>query len=135
MRVLIDTNLLLDVLLDRAHLADDSQAVIDWCEANPGCGFLAWHTLANLHYIGARAGNAAAVHDFLQALLRHMEVCPCGTAEAHVALALPVRDFEDALQVAAGQATGVDYIVTRNVKDFRRSPVPALSPEAFLKRT
>lgn len=134
MRALIDTNLLLDVLLDRKGLADDSQAVLDWCEANPGCGFLAWHTLANLHYIGARTEGAAIVHDFLKALLRYMEVCPCATSEARMALALPLRDFEDALQAAVAQSAAVDCIVTRNVKDFRRSPVPALSPEAFLKR-
>ncbi len=134
MRALIDTNLLLDVLLDREDLADDSQSVLDWCEANPGCGYLAWHTLANLHYIGAKTEGAATIHDFLVALLRYMEVCPCATGEARLALALPLGDFEDALQAAAAQSAAVDFIVTRNVKDFRRSPIPALSPETFLKR-
>jgi hypothetical protein len=44
----------------------------------------------------------------------------------------PLRDFELALQVAAGQAAGVDWIITRNEADFQKSPIPALSPEQAL---
>lgn len=46
---------------------------------------------------------------------------------------MPMRDFEDALQVAAAMACGAQFIVTRNERDFKASPVPALSPEAFLR--
>ncbi|MBA2351835.1 MAG: PIN domain-containing protein, partial [Burkholderiales bacterium] len=62
-------------------------------------------------------------------------VAPVATADARRALTLPVSNIEDAFQVASALAWGADTIVTRNVSDFRRSPVRALSPAAFLKQT
>jgi len=47
---------------------------------------------------------------------------------------LPLTDFEDSLQVAAALSCGAQFIITRNERDFRKSPVPALSPDSFLRR-
>jgi len=70
---------------------------------------------------------------FLERLLRLVEVAPGATADARRALNLPLPDVEDAFQAAAALAWHADVIVTRNVTDYRRSPVRALSPAAFLK--
>lgn len=64
-----------------------------------------------------------------------VEVAPVGTADARRALSLPMAKVEDAFQAAAALAWEADCIVTRNTSDYRHSPVPALSPAAFLRRT
>ena len=57
-----------------------------------------------------------------------------GTADALAAFELPMADFEDALQAASAMACGAQVIVTRNERDFKASPVPAMNPDAFLRK-
>lgn len=132
MKVLVDTNILLDVLLEREGFVDESQAVLDWCEAHPGEGRIAWHTLANLYYIGLKTAGKKEAERIVDEILDVFEVCPADSLAARTARALPIIDFEDALQVAAGQKARVGRIVTRNKKDFRRSPIPAVTPKECL---
>ncbi|MGC9451127.1 MAG: type II toxin-antitoxin system VapC family toxin [Oceanipulchritudo sp.] len=133
MKALVDTNIFLDVFLDREGLADGSQAVLDFMEAHPGEGWIAWHTFANLYYIGAKLAGRRRTLQEIDAILDVFEVCPAGTAEAKAARLLRIPDFEDALQIAAAQSAGAERIITRNTRDFASSPVPAVSPEAFLR--
>lgn len=130
--ILIDTNILLDVLLERDGLVDESQAVLDWCEQHPGESWIACHTLANLYYIGLKTAGKKEAERFVDEVLDVFEVCPADTLTARTARALPIPDFEDALQVAAAQKARLERIVTRNKKDFRRSPIPAVTPKEFL---
>ena len=130
MKVLVDCDVLLDVATGRVPHFTDSKAVLDWCEQHPGCGFAAWHTVANLYYVMRK--ESAVARQFIQDLVAFVEVIPAGTAEVKHALALPMSDFEDALQAAAAVHVGVDFIVTRNVADYGSSPVPAILPAEFL---
>lgn len=134
MKLLIDTNLFLDVLFDRESLGDESERVLSWCEASAEGGWIAWHTLANLYYIGMKAVGMDGVEPFIEELLQKYEVCPCDTHTARMAWSYRMKDFEDGLQCAAAVAGGVDYIVTRNTRDFKNAPISVLSPKAFLKK-
>lgn len=134
MKVLVDTNIFLDVLLDRKGLASESQAVLDWCESHPGAGWIAWHTLANLYYIGTRQTNPKEAGLFVDEILAVFEVCTADSATARNARTLNMTDFEDAIQAAAAQKAGLDLIVTRNTRDFRNSPIAALDPVQFLEK-
>jgi predicted nucleic acid-binding protein len=127
MKILIDTDILLDVALDRAPFAAASGQILDWAENHPGSACVAWHTLANVAYLVK--GNPRA---FLRELLSFVMVPNTLTDVARQALELPIADLEDAFQAAAAQAFGADHIVTRNVKDYRRSPISAMAPEQFL---
>jgi predicted nucleic acid-binding protein len=129
MRILIDTNLLLDVALGREPFADDSAEVLEFCQRNPGTAAVAWHTVSNLAYM--LKGDARA---FLADLLGFMEVASGSTSSVRNALAMKTPDLEDALQAAAAIAFEADYVITRNAKDFRTLPVQALNPGAFLRR-
>ncbi|MCB1124015.1 MAG: PIN domain-containing protein [Verrucomicrobiae bacterium] len=133
MKVLVDTNLFLDVLFERDGLADDSQAVLDWCGENRGNAYIAWHTVANLYYIGTKSVGKTEVMPYLDAILSVFEVSPVDSHAARTARSLNLSDFEDALQAAAALTAEADFIVTRNQKDFRNSPVKAITPSAFLK--
>lgn len=129
MKILIDTDILLDVALRRAGFFADSAAVLSWAEANPGQAAVAWHSLSNIAYLVKPDSRT-----FISDLLEFVEIAPVSTSDMHTALGLPMKDLEDAMQVAAALSFGARHLVTRNLPDYRRSPVPALAPQTFLKR-
>ena len=98
-----------------------------WVQAG-GAAAVAWHSLTNCAYM-LKGGRP-----FLRKLLKLVEVATVGTTDAHRALTLPMSDVEDAFQSAAALAWSADFIITRNLPDYRRSPVPAISPSEFLKK-
>jgi predicted nucleic acid-binding protein len=127
MRVLIDTDVLLDVVLAREPHLPASLAVLEWAEKG-GRAAVAWHSLANCSYL-LKGGRG-----FLNDLLDLVEVAPVGSQDAKIAMGLPMKDLEDAFQAASALAWKADFIITRNLPDYRHSPVPAVSPAAFMKR-
>ncbi len=127
MRVLIDLDVLLDIPLAREPHLEASAAVLRWAETG-GDAVVSWHSLTNCSYL-LKGGRT-----FLKNLLQIAEVAPVSTGDAINALRLPMADVEDAFQAAAAQASKADFIITRNVRDFRNSPVPAITPADFLKR-
>ena len=96
MKVLLDTDILLDVALRRPGFFEDSAAVLSWAEANPGEAAVAWHSLANLFYLVRLDGRK-----FIRELLEFVEVAPVGTEEMRAALGFPMKDLEDAMQASA----------------------------------
>jgi predicted nucleic acid-binding protein len=127
MKLLIDTDVLLDVALGREPHVRASAGVLKWVEAG-GKAAVASHSIANCAYLLKNA------RPFLRGLLQLVDVAPVGKHESQRALDLPMTDLEDALQVAAAESWGADLVVTRNLRDYRRSPVKAISPDEFLKK-
>jgi hypothetical protein len=128
-RILIDTDVVLDVALGREPWLAASGEAVAWAVDHPGSAAVAWHTVANIAYLAPGAARS-----FLGDLLLSVDVAPCSTRHALEALAFPMGDLEDALQAAAALAFGADLIVTRNLSDFRGSPVPAIAPSEFATR-
>lgn len=132
MRILVDCDVLLDVATGRTPFVTDSRKVLDWCESNPGKGFIAWHTVANVYYLCRKDSDSQTAKQFLHDLVVIVDVVETGTAQVKHALVLSMKDFEDAMQSAAAVCAGVDYIVTRNIKHYRTAPIPAITPTDFL---
>jgi predicted nucleic acid-binding protein len=133
-RALFDTNVLLDIALARPEFAAPSMAAYEGA-VSAGCSALiAPHSLATFYYLIRQShGNKralAAVAD----LLMTGEMATFDKDSAAVALELGFSDFEDAMIASCAQSAGAECIVTRNVSDFRNSPITACSPEAFLER-
>ena len=134
MRVFLDTNILVDVLLNRPRFVADSEAVILRCE-NLGAEMLvAWHGLATAYYLLKRGRSEAEALVEVDKILHWAQVADATDAAARRARTLDFDDFEDALQSVAAEASGADFIVTRNPNDFLRSPVSAITPQEFLRR-
>jgi predicted nucleic acid-binding protein len=132
MKVLLDTNVILDVLLERQPHLRFSQALWAAIEMGAGKGLLAAHALTTIHYLVAqRYGKAHAMHTVV-ALVRVFTVATVDQSVVAEALILPSVDFEDAVTAAAARAAGCDFIATRDPKGFRGSPVRALKPEAIV---
>ncbi|MCU0647527.1 MAG: PIN domain-containing protein [Gemmatimonadaceae bacterium] len=134
MIVLVDTDVLIDLALDRAPFAADAAALLDRLERGPTRGVVAWHSLANFYYLVASRRGRTDTRRFIGELCTFLSVAPTTVAHAQLAVDSPLIDFEDALQVGAAVAAGADLIATRNVRDFRRASIPALVPAAVVKR-
>jgi predicted nucleic acid-binding protein len=129
-RILFDTSVVLDVLLDRQPYVEASAAA--WAAVETGMleGMLAAHAVATIHHLVRKeAGNTKAKR-IVAAILRVFGVASVDGAVVQEALQLPLSDFEDAVTVAAARSAGCECIVTRDPKGFRGSPVRALTPEA-----
>jgi len=128
MRILIDSDVLLDVALKREPFVHDSRKILDWAQGEPRQAAVAWHSLSNIFYL-----TGSPARDFIKDLVQFIEVAPTGTKEARQALGLPMSDFEDAMQAASALAFDALYVVTRNWRNFKGSPVPPISPSQFMK--
>lgn len=127
MKILIDTNVFLDVALNRAEWVVDSAKVLDWAEVNPKQAAIAWHSVANIAYLVKQDAR-----EFIADLLTFVEVAAGDTATIRQALAMPTSDFEDALQASAAIGFGADIIVTRNTSDYKKLPLAAMTPTKFV---
>lgn len=127
--MLLDTNILLDAALERQPHYEQAIAILNRLMRQPGRGFVAWHTIATFYYLAARARGDAQAREFILTMADFITVVPTGGDALRYALSLSMRDFEDAMQVAAAHAAGAQYIVTRNIRDFVDSPIPAIAPE------
>jgi predicted nucleic acid-binding protein len=130
--ILLDTDVLIDVALDRTPHAGPAADLLTYLERRPRISFLAWHSLSNFHYVVSPSRGKDDAKDFLLDLTRFVSVAPTDTDALRYATTLSLPDFEDALQVAAANACGAVRIATRNVRHYRNSPIPARSPRDLL---
>lgn len=128
MKVLVDTDVVLDVLLDRQPWAEGSKRL--WAEVERGGaqGFLAAHTLTTVHYLVRQSKGTRVARDVAGLLLKVFRVAAVDEGVLKHAVQLEFTDFEDAVSSAAASGAGCDLIATRNTKDFKRSPVVAVDP-------
>ena len=129
MKILLDCDVLLDVMAGREKFLPDSARVLDTCETGEIHGAIAWHTLANVYYL-ADDGKKALI--FFEDLLSFIEVVGGDTDLALEAVRAGFADFEDALQSVCAGTFEADFIITRNVKDYKLSQVKVLSPSDFV---
>ena len=127
MRLLIDTNVILDVALLRAPWAADAAALLDAVERGQAEGHVASHAITTVHYVVERARDRRTAANAVSDLLRLLSVVPLEATDFHQALVLGLADFEDAVQAVACLRIGADYLVTRNERDYKGAPVTARS--------
>jgi predicted nucleic acid-binding protein len=127
-RILVDVNLVLDVLLNRSPHASAASDVWAAVETGRAQGFLSAHAVTTVHYLNTKVVGARPARETTEALLSVFDVAPVDEAVMRSALALAWADFEDAVTAAAAQRARCSAIVTRNPRDFKRSPVRVLTP-------
>ncbi len=130
--VLIDLNVILDVFGGREPFYEVSSKTLAAAEMGFVEGYVAAHTITTFYYILSKYRSSSIVHAQLIDLLQFLKVAPVDTSVIEQALALPYKDFEDAVQMMAGVHAGVKYVVTRNPSDFKAGPLPVLSPGELL---
>ena len=133
MKLLLDADVILDTALRREPFSADSDRVLRWCYETPQAAMVAWHSISNIYYFLRPSLGDAKTRGFISDLVQFVSVVGAGTEGVRQALLIPMRDFEDSLQAAAALSAGAEVIVTRNVRDFARSPVKAVTPGQFLR--
>ena len=130
--ILLDTDVLIDIALDRSPHSEQASELLDRIERGTESACIAWHSVSNFYYLVAPTRGGLGTREFIVELTRFIGVAVTDTEGIRYAAALPMADFEDAMQVAAARACGASHIVTRNVKDYEQSPIRAVSPQDAL---
>lgn len=134
MRVLLDTNVVLDLFLDRAPFADDTAALWLAHEQQRIDAYVAAITPINLFYIARKLRDERTARQAVVELLAALHVCPIDQGVLNSALSLPFRDYEDAVQHAAASSAGLEAIITRNEKDYSAATLPIFTPKEFIDK-
>ncbi len=131
--VLIDTDVLLDFYLDRKPFSDDSLQLLLKCEQKQFRAYITPVIVANTYYILRRQATHHYVIERLQILLNTITILSMDQKQVLAALESKFTDFEDALQYfSAVNSNKIDAIITRNIKDFKKSTLPVFTPNEFL---
>jgi predicted nucleic acid-binding protein len=125
-RLLLDVNVVLDVLLERAPHAEHASALWALIESGKGAGLLSAHAVTIVHYLVAHEHDRRRARRAIDQLLSVYTVAAVDDTVIRSALRLGWADFEDAVTAAAAAAAVCDALVTRNPRDFRGSPVPVI---------
>ena len=132
-RVLLDTDVILDLVLGREPFVNDAVALWLAHEQRQITAFIAAITPINVFYIVRKIKGAAIAREAVEILTTALHVCVVDQQILQSALAVPMTDYEDAVQVAA-LAIQLDAIVTRNIKDYASAAIPVFSPPNFLQQ-
>ena len=133
MRVLFDTNVILDVLLARAPHLGPATALLDRVAAKRLDGLLGATTLTTIHYLATKAVGSGPAQRHLRTLLGLFDVAPVTRAVLTDALDLDLPDYEDAVLHEAARHAGAAAIVTRDPKGFAKARLKVYAPEELLR--
>lgn len=134
MKVLFDTNIVLDVLLDRTPWVRESSALWQANDAGQVVGYVTASAFTDVFYIARRLAGKQAARAAIRILLEAFAVCPVHREALELAESLEGEDFEDNLQAACAELMGLDAIATRNKSDFIGSAVPPFTPAEILQQ-
>jgi predicted nucleic acid-binding protein len=132
--ILVDTNILLDHLDNREPHRKNASRIFELCAEENCRGVIAAHSITNIFYILRKKFSSRERKDILLNLCNLFDVS--GIDHTKLVEALQnniIDDIEDCLQMSCAKAVEAEYIVTRDLEDFSQSPIPAISPENFLK--
>lgn len=132
MKVLIDTNVLIDFLANRQPFYDNAEKIMDMCIDVKIDGYLAAHSITNTFYI-MRKVPVNELRKMLKKVLSFLFVVGIDYEKLISAINnLRFDDIEDCLQSVCAVNCGAEYIITRNLEDFKGSEVAAISPNEFI---
>lgn len=132
MITLFDTNIILDVLLDREPFSNDASYLLSKVEQSEITGFISATTVTTIHYIVTKALGSQAASRHIQSLFSLFAIAPVNRIVLENAAASKFDDFEDAVLHEAARHAGAKYIVTRNIIDFKNSKLPVFQPAEFI---
>lgn len=134
MKALIDGNIILDVLQNREPHAEASARIWKLCETGLVEGYVSALTFADLVYVMRKELTPEKISDVLKKLTLIFHFTELGVPDMEKAADMMWDDYEDAVQAATAARIQADAVITRNLRDYRKSTVPAFTPQEFLAR-
>ena len=132
MRILFDTNVILDVLLDRGPFSWTAAKLFSKVETGEISGYVCATTITTLHYLASKVVGADSAIEEINKLMMLFEVAPVNRAVLDAALSSGFKDFEDAVVHESGVYKEIQGIVTRDSDGFKKSKINIYSPEELL---
>jgi len=129
MRVLIDTNIVLDFLQERLPFFENAVRLFERIDSGEIEGFIAATTITNIYYIVRKTAGALVAQDAITQILTDLYICTVDRDVLEQAIALNFHDFEDAVQYVCGVVHNVDAIVTRDKSGFISAEILVILPE------
>ena len=133
MKLMIDTNVILDVLLDRKPFSEDSSIVWKICESYEAEGMISSLSFANMIYVLRKHVDPKRVMHLITELSLIFRFQPLDQGILYIAAACQWDDYEDAIQYATAVMNKADYIVTRDKEGFKGSDVPVITPHEMVE--
>lgn len=133
-KVLIDTDVLLDFFFDRKPFAEFAAEILNLCEENKLKGYTTPVIICNVYYLLRKTANHDLVVEKIKQLLTLIDVLIMDKEVVLDSLNSGFKDFEDALQNFSAVKNGkINIVLTRNIKDYKKSVLAVLTPETYLK--
>lgn len=133
MKVLLDTNVVLDVLLDREPFVDASAQLLARVESGELTGYLCASTVTTIHYLLAKFLGTQRALSEIRKLLSIFEIAPVNRPVLESALDRDFKDFEDGVIHESALLMDVEALITRNQKDFKKANLAVYSPEELAR--
>ena len=134
MNVLIDGNIILDVLQNREPHIEASSKVWKMCETNLVNGYVSALTFADMVYVMRKELTPAKIYEVLKKLALIFHFTELSISDMEKVAGMMWKDYEDAVQAATAERIRATAIITRNIKDYQQSKIPAFTPAEFLER-
>jgi len=133
-KLFVDSDILLDFLLDRRPFADYSQSLLNRGEERSLRLYTSTLILANIHYILSKECNKFFAKTSLKYLMEFIEVVPFAADHINSAIIGEHTDFEDSIQYYIAKQNDCDLIISRNIKHYKKFDISVLTPEEFLRK-
>lgn len=134
-KVFVDTNIIVDLIADRKPFSKFAIEIFSKAEENKLKLFTSSHSIATTHYLLKKYVDEKELREVLYNLLNYLNIISVDADVIKKGLKSKHKDFEDAIQmICAYSVEKMDYIVTRNIKDFRDSEITVLSPDELVKK-
>lgn len=133
MKIMCDTNVILDVLLEREPFVDASAKVLSLCEEHKIDCFISASAITDIFYIVHKYTHSKELsYNAIGKILEIVKICSVTNTDVLLAYQKKATDFEDCLWATCAKNINCDYIITRNKKDFAEFDVPLLEPAELL---
>jgi predicted nucleic acid-binding protein len=132
-KVFIDSDVIVDFLTNRKPHSNQSAKVLNLCIENTVKGYISPVIVSNVYYVLRKKIDKQELKNKLKTIVNFLEVIVMNKKSILTALNSDFNDFEDALQNYAVESTDVKTIITRNVKDYKKSKLSVYTPDSFLK--
>ena len=132
MRILFDTNVVLDVLLDREPYSSISAKLFSKVESGEISGYVCATTITTIHYLARKVIGADRAMEEIYKLMKLFEIAPVNRAVLDTAVSADFKDFEDAVVHESALYKEAQGIVTRDLNGFTKSKIQVYSPEELL---
>lgn len=135
MKIMCDTNVIIDVLLEREPFVEDSCNVLRLCEEHKVDGFVSASSITDIYYLVRKYTHSTDLaYKAVGKILEIVKVCSVTNNDVLTAFQQKARDFEDCLVATCARSIRCDFIVTRNKTDFETFDIPVLTPAELLQQ-